>query len=88
MLDTSHIEAKLAAPKKKPVAYWADRAVQISKLLGTHRTRWFRQMKGVSNHTADLYLSWAKEATEIAKNPAAWFTDRMADPKKYVTPKK
>lgn len=84
-LDFSDLQARLRKPGK-PVAYWADRAVEISKLLGTHRTRWFRLLQGKSNADCDMYLEWAKDAAERAKKPVAMFQDRIKDPKKYVTP--
>lgn len=76
--------------------YWQERAIEISQILKTHRTRWFKMMKNVSNSQADLYKEWATDIAErhtrkpdepgYVRNPAAMFTDRVNDPAKYSQP--
>jgi hypothetical protein len=81
---------------KLPTLYWQLRAIEISEILGTSRTRWFRLMKDVSDSQADLYKEWAADIAErhrrkpdepgYVRKPIGMFTDRVGNPAKYNQP--
>ena len=90
-MDLSNVLSK--SRPKLPTLYWQLRAIEISQILGTSRTRWFRLMKDVSDSQADLYKEWATDIAErhrrkpdepgYVRKPIGMFTDRVGNPAKY-----